>query len=249
MKAIHRYLFFGLILAPLFLHAQNEEDRIIDNQIWADYYQYYYIKPNWQFYGDAGVRTVVDKWSWFMIYARPSIRWKKHELWELHGGVGVIQTFNVDDVNTFEIRPWQGIRVNWPTFKPIRFNHYFRLEERFNFPTDTWTLEFNLRIRYKFALNVPIYTFENKSKLFLIAYVEFFGNIGQQLTEKFSNRSRFAFGAGYKMNDTWTFEAHFVSQFSRTMEEDLFKTSDRLFQIKVRRFVFKKDYKSKLPPD
>ena len=98
-------------------------------------------------------------------------------------------------------------------------------------------------------MNVPIHTFDNKSDVFFPASVEFFGNIGQELTENFSNRSRVGIGLGYKMNDTWTFEAHFVLQFSRTAEEDQFKTSDRLFQLKARRFMFSKDYKSHLPPD
>ena len=160
-------------------YAQEDESRIIDNQIWADYHQYYNFRPDWQFYGDAGERSVLEKWSWFTTFIRPSIRWKKHKLWELHGGIGFFFTINVDEVNTFEIRPFQGIKVNWPVFKPIRFNHYVRIEERFNFPTDTWELEFNLRVRYRFALRAKIHTFHDESNIFLPASIEFFGNIGE----------------------------------------------------------------------
>ena len=164
----------------------------------------------------------------------------------MHGGIGTFFTINVEDVNTFELRLWQGFKLNWREFKTIRFNHYFRLEERFNFPANSWTLEFNLRMRYRLALRANLYTFNDNSNLFLPASIEFFGNIGEELTEKFSNMSRFAVGAGYKMNEQWTFELHFVAQFSRTGEENEFKTSDHLFQIKVRRFFFKKDYRSKI---
>ena len=248
MKLYWKIIFLTLILLQTNLQAQDEKDRLIDNQLWADYYQYFNFKPNWQFYGDAGARTVLENWSWLMIYTRPSVRWKKHKLWELHTGLGVFYTINVDEVNTFEVRPWQGFRLNWPNFKPIRFNHYFRLEERFNFPTDLWNLEFNLRVRYKFTINALIYTFanENKSSLYLPIYVEFFGNIGQQLTETFDNRRRLGIGIGYKMNSLWAFEFHFVSQFSHTGEDDKYQTSDRLFQLKIRKLLFNKDYKSKL---
>lgn len=246
MKIFLKYAFIAVILFPVVVQSQEDEGRIIDNQIWADYHQYYNFKPDWQFYGDAGVRSVLEQWSWFTTFARPSIRWKKHKLWELHGGIGLFFTINVDDVNTLEIRPYQGVKVNWPVLKTIRFNHYLRIEERFNFPTDDWTLEFNLRVRYRFALRADIYSISDESKIFVPASIEFFGNIGQQLTEKFSNRSRLSMGAGYKMNDQWTFEFHFVAQFSRTGDDDKFKTSDRLFQLKVRRFIFKKDYRSKL---
>jgi len=249
VKKFWRFILLAIILFPALVQAQDEDTRIINNQLWADYYEYWDIKPNWQFYGDAGARTVLEKWSWFMVFGRPSIRWKKYKLWEVHGGIGMFYTINVDEVNTFEIRPWQGFRVNWPTFRPIKFNHYFRLEERFNFLTDHWDLEFNLRVRYRFGLKALIYTFTNENNIFLPAWIEIFGNIGQQITEKFSNRTRFAIGAGYKMNKQWTFELHFVSQFSRTGGNDEFKTSDRLLQIKVRRFLYRRDYKNKLPHD
>lgn len=246
MKSVCYSFIFFLLILPAVVTSQNDNNKNINNQFWADYYQYYYFKPNLQFYGDAGVRTIPGEWSWFMAFARPSIRWKKHELLELHGGIGVFQTFNVDDVNTFEIRPWQGVKVNWPTFKPIRFNHYFRIEERINFPTDTWAAELNLRIRYRFSINILIHTLNAQSSIFLPAYVEFFGDIGQQITENYNNRSRIGVGGGYKMNDQWTFEADFVLQFSRSGGDDSFNTSDRLIQIKVRRFLMKKDYHSKL---
>jgi hypothetical protein len=246
MKLRWLFILAICILIPAGLKAQDDQARIIDNQIWADYYQYYNFKPDWQFYGDFGARSVLDKWTWFTAVVRPGVRWKKHRLWELHGGIGLFFTMDKEDVNTFEIRPWQGVKVNWPEFKPIRFNHYFRLEERFNFPTDTWTLEFNLRFRYRFALRTKIYTFPDESRIFLPASFEVFANVGPQLTEKFSNRSRFSIGGGYKWNEQWTFELHFVAQFSRTGEEDEFNTSDRLFQLRVRRFLFKKDYRSKI---
>jgi len=246
MKICWKIIFIVCMIIPAGLLSQEDEGRIINNQLWGNYYQYYNFKPDWQFYGDAGLRSVLEEWTWFTAVVRPSIRWKKHQLWELHGGLGLFFTMDKEDVNTFEIRPFQGVRVNWPVFRSIKFNHYFRLEERFNFPTDTWVLEFSFRIRYRFALRANIYTFPDKSNIFLPASIEFFGNIGQQITEKFSNRSRLSLGAGYKMNDQWTFEFHFVAQFSRTGDDDQFKTSDRLFQIKVRRFIFRKDYRSKI---
>ena len=249
MKSIRFVILLVCIAIPAALHSQEENSRHINNQLWGYYYQYYNFKPGWQFYGEVGARTVLEEWSWFTTYIRPTIKWKKHKLWELHGGIGLFYSIDTDGVNTFELRPWQGFRVNWPNFKHIRFNHYFRLEERFNFPTDNWNLEFNLRIRYRLALKADIYTFKDESNIFLPVSLEFFGNIGQQLTEKFSNRTRLSIGAGYRMNEQWTFELHFVAQTSRTGEDDKFKTSDRLFQIRVRRYLFSKDYRSKTKPE
>jgi len=249
MKLYWKIIFLTLILLQTNLQAQDEKDRLIDNQLWLDYYNYYNFKPDWQFYGDAGARTVLDKWSWLMVYGRPSVRWKKHKLWEIHGGLGVFFTINVDTTNTLEVRPWQGVRINWPGWKPIKFNHYFRIEERLNFLTDNWILEANLRFRYQLGLNILLVTFKDESNLFLPAYFELFFDVGQQISEQFSNRTRLGAGVGYKMNKIWTFEFHFVAQLSRTGEDDQFQTSDRLFQLKVQRFLFNKDYKSRLKSD
>jgi len=43
------------------MNAQEEEGRIIDNQLWGDYYQYCHFKPDWQFYGDVGARSSLEK--------------------------------------------------------------------------------------------------------------------------------------------------------------------------------------------
>ena len=230
-------------------YAQSENERLIDNQIWMDYYSYFYFKPNLQYYGDVGVRSVLQDWNWFMAYIRPSIRWKKHDLWELHGGIGFFKTFNVDTANTFEIRPWQGVRINWPGWKPVKFNHYFRVEQRMNFITDNWELEANLRFRYRFGTNILLLTINEESRLNLPAYFEFFLDVGQQISEQFSNRTRLGIGLAYRMNNKWTFEFHWVAQNSRTGSDQQFKTSDRLLQLKVRHFMFNRDYQSKIPED
>jgi len=252
-----KYLFYKIILllfSSFFSFnsasvAQTESKRLIDTQAWIDYYSYFYFKPTLQYYGDAGVRSDLQTWDWFMAYIRPSVRWKKHELWELHGGIGFFKTINVDTTNTFEIRPWQGLRVNWPGWKPVRFNHYIRIEERLNFITDNWTLEANLRFRYRLGANVLLVTINEESKLTLPTYFELFWDVGEQISEQFSNRTRLGVGISYKMNEKWTFEFHFVAQNSRTGSDQEFATSDRLLQLKLRHFLFKKDYHSKIPDD
>ena len=249
MHHLYRIIFLFLLFVPFSLEAQNEEDRIVNHQLWLDYNQYSNFKHDWQFYGDAGARTILEEWSWLTIFARASVRWKKHKLYEVHGGFGVFQTFDKEDVNTLELRPWQGFRLNWPRFKSIKFNQYVRLEERFNFLTDDWTLETNLRIRYKIGLNILVHTFSETKNIFVPFSVEFFGNVGPQLTEKFTNQSRVDIGVGYKLNSQWIMEFHFVNQFSRTGDTDEFKTSDRIYTLKLRRFLYNHDYHSNTEHD
>jgi hypothetical protein len=67
--------------------------------------------------------------------------------------------------------------------------------------------------------------------------------------ELFNNRTRICLGAGYKANQVWTAEFHFVFQRSRTGADDELKTSDHLFQLKLRRFMKHKDIRYQEEPE
>lgn len=239
LAAIICSLLFSLM--ALSLKSQDQ----VDNQLWLDYYHYYQFKPDWTSYGDAGYRTITDELSWMMIYMRPSISWHKNKLFDLNGGLGLFYTFNYDTVNNFELRPWQGIKVKWPNLKYISFYGYVRLEERFSFPVDTWTLEFNLRFRFKVGLKATLYTFDREvpKYLYLPFSVELFANVGPQITEKYSNRSRIGTGIGYRFKHEWAIELDFTLQGSRTGKDQQYNSSDLIYQFKIRRYLSKGMFK------
>jgi len=244
-----RYIVLAiLIAASLPLMSQEEDTTIITNQVWADYYAYYYFKPRWEFYGDAGYRFVPKDFVWQMIHIRPSVRYISSELWEVHGGVGLFQSFFKDNPGSFEIRPWQGTKIKWPSFGPVFFSHYVRLEERIYIPHGS-EAEFNFRFRYRLGTKINAYRSPNKNQLFILGYAEFFLDFGPKIQEIFSNRTRFAAGIGYKTHRDWTFEFHFVGQWGRSGKDEQFKTAERLYQVKVRRHLFKKEYQEKRIPD
>jgi hypothetical protein len=235
--------FLLLSLTTLKLQSQDQ----VDHQLWLDYYHYYQFKPDWTSYGDAGYRTVTDELSWMEIYIRPSISWHKKKLFDLNGGLGFFYTFNYDTVNNFEFRPWQGIKFKWPNLKHISFYGYVRIEERFNFPVDTWALEFNLRFRFKVGFKAMLYTFDHEMPryIYLPFSVEVFANAGPNLTEEFSDRARISSGLGYRANHEWAFELDFTLQGSRTGQDQQYNSSDLIFQFKLRRFMSNRMFKRK----
>ena len=249
MLQFSRYILLAiLIAASLPLMYQEEDETFITNQIWIDYYAYYYFKPKWEFYGDAGYRFIPKDFVWQMFHLRPSVRYIPKALWEVHGGIGLFQTFYKDEYNTFEIRPWQGAKIKWPSFEPVNFSHYVRFEERLFIPEGS-PLEFNFRFRYRLATKINAYRFPNENQIFILGYSEFFVDIGSKIQEVFRNRARFAAGIGYKNNKDWTFEFLFVGQHGRSGQAEEFKTAERLYQIKVRRHLFKKEYRGTKIPD
>ena len=126
-------LFVIVSMLPLPTVAQDSEETIITDQVWMDYYAYYYFKPKWEFYGDMGYRFTPKDLTWQTIHVRPSVRFIALALHEVQGGVGLFQTFNKDSPNSFELRPWQGYKLKWPSFEPVFFSHLVRMEERFFF--------------------------------------------------------------------------------------------------------------------
>jgi len=238
MKLISRILilfFFSVFFLPTF--SQEDDKKIVTNQVWLDYYMYFYFKPKWEYYGDAGYRFLPKSFQWQTVHIRPSIRYLVNSTWEIHGGIGLFQTFNKNASNSFEIRPWQGVRAKWPSFDPVYFSHYFRLEERFFIPQGS-PMEYNFRFRYRLGVKIYVYRSPNGGNIFIPGYAEAFVNFGKQIEEVFSNRARFAVGLGYKTAKEWTFEFHFVGQNAKTGRDEQFETADRLFQFKIRRHLF-----------
>jgi len=249
MLQFSRYIILAiLIAASLPLMSQEEDETNITHQIWIDYYAYYYFKPKWEFYGDAGYRFIPKDFVWQMIHIRPSVRYIASKLWEAHAGVGFFQNIYKDKPYSFEIRPWQGGKIKWPSFEPVFFSHYVRLEERIIIPQES-TTEFNFRFRYMLATKINAYRFSNDNYIFILGYAEFFVDFGPKIQEIFSNRTRFAAGIGYKTHKDWTFEFNFVGQYGRSGRDEQYKTKERLYQIKVRRHLFKREYRGTKTPD
>ena len=227
-----------VLLLSINAFSQQDNEKIITNQVWVDYYQHTYFKLKWEYYGDAGYRFLANDFSWHMIHFRPSIRYIASDFWEALGGIGFFQTFNKDNTNTFEIRPWQGARIKWPSYKSFLFSHFIRLEERIILPKG-YAAEFNMRFRYRLNLNINIYKSNKDDLLFIPIYAEWFLDAGQKIHEIFSNRSRYAIGLGYRIPKDWIFEFYFVRQNSKLMDDEEFGTVDHLYQFKIRRNLFK----------
>jgi hypothetical protein len=128
-----------------------ENDTKADEQLWIDIYPHFYVSEKFEYFGDAGYRTVLNQNSWHWIYARPSLRYHLGKNWEVHGGIGFFYVIKKEVSDRFEIRPWQGIEFSWPRFSNLGFKHYIRFEQRISFQTDDWSSGLSLRLRYKIS--------------------------------------------------------------------------------------------------
>lgn len=260
MRNIYYHFFtkslFQLKSGPLLLliisglvHQQNlsaqTNDTIVtesaNHQIWIDIYPHYFVNEKLEYYGDAGFRTIIDERSWNRIYARPSLRYHFNKNWEVHGGLGLFYIFNKEDVNRFEITPWQGVQLNWPKGRFLSFKHLVKIEERLSFLTDDWTFSFDLRFRYKLSGKLHFKPDRSIGNWHVPFYAELFIPVNNGIDEVFRNRGRAGLGLGYNASKEWRISFLFNWQTSRAGPEDELNISDYVYQLKVRKL-----WKSKL---
>ena len=217
----------------------SQTENNISKQIWFDYYQFHTVDVHFRYYGNIGIYGAVNHNKWLNVFIRPAVRWIVNQNLNYSGGIGLYYTDNFEMPNNSEFRIWEGISYVWPKFTDITFTHLVRMEQRFNFPTDTWDMEFNIRMRYKLSSKIFLHYINKKGGefLYLPFSAELFFQTGEKITEQFNDKIRLTIGLGYKINFEWTLEAFYTSQSSRESIEHYFQTSAHLFQFKLKRYL------------
>ena len=150
MKRSHRALIlvaFALGAACCVSSVARAQDNEISKQLWVDYDPRWTWPSGLELYGDVGLRTELESTGWSRFVIRPGVRGPVGPF-RLSAGVGSFYTANETAADRWEIRPFQGIAATWPS-SPIRFDHYLRAEERFEFEMADWTLDASFRLRYR----------------------------------------------------------------------------------------------------
>jgi len=227
LKALLIRISFFLGFWLLCLSSWSQESST--NRIWLDFIPHFKINEDLEYYGDAGYRIILSE-DIHTFVIRPSIRYHLNPLVELRGGIGFFYTIDPNFSNQFEIRPWQGVRLNWPTFGRIGIKHYLRLEERLLWATDDWNFDPALRLRYKLGFRIP---FNETRTTYLSLFGEAFANGGGQEVEQFRNRMRVYLGFGYRFDQTWRMEIEYIGQASRSNDVEDFDLADNIYRLRV----------------
>ncbi len=226
------YLFVSLNIYGVASASTSDttENSIVNQQIWIDFYPYYYMNEKLEYYGDAGYRTIVSNRSWSRIYARPSLKYHLTDTWEFHSGLGFFYIFNAQDIDQFEITPWQGIQLNWPQWKRFGFKNLVKFEERISFLTNNWNMEFEFRMRYKVTGK-----YDFAKRWYTSVYGEYFLPVTGDIQELYRNKGRAGIELGYKPGKTWQFSFAFNWQGSRTGMGENLNASDYAYQLKIKK--------------
>lgn len=203
-------------------------------ETWSDITTIYNFSDRWQYNGDQGIRGVLSGSDFTALYVRPSVRYRVKPWFTVHGGIKFAQTFFENDEDTFELRPWQGLRFTWPKIDGYIVTHYLRLEERMKWSIgQSRDFDFTLRSRYKIGAKSPNFDILFDNGIFLSASVEAFWNVREGFFENFVNRIRYQVGVGTKVSDAWLVQLNYIQQDGRTIEQDAFSTNQHIMRLRL----------------
>jgi len=236
IRFYHKYiLFLILFVTGLIFPASAQDEDSTDFQTWMDFRTIYDIDNEFTYDGNYGIRGLISGEEWRRYYIHPSIIYYYKINLRLRGGMRFIYTEEYTTVNTFEMRPWQGISLNWPQTSYFTINNYFRLEERFTFYSNDQSPEFVFRLRYRIQAKTPtIRIIALDQRIYFLANFEIFGNIGDAVAEKYVNRTRLSLGMGLYFSNSWWLEIIYARQGSRRNTEDGFSSVEHILRFRLR---------------
>lgn len=234
------FLILLLVKHGCLLAQSDLEENSITNQLWTDINFSYQLKERSSVLGDIGFRSVSPhEWNRYVIrsafgHKLPNRILKNLNLKkELIGGIGFFYTSNFGAPNRFEIRPFQGFRLDWPDRTKIRIRHYVKVEERFELTTDEWKNTFGVRLRYLAELTIRLQgdLIKFNKGIYLPVSAELFWNlIG---TNQFNDHVRIGSGIGYSFSDRWSAELFTSYHYTRNTVEEDFTTNDIVYRIRA----------------
>jgi len=215
----------------LVLPMAMKSSRGADFQIWSDITTIYRFADGWRYDGDQGIRWgKLDDNDFTLLYIRPSIRYRVKPWFTVHGGIRFFQTFIDDEEDTFEIGPWQGLRLVGPTVGNYVFHHYLRLEERMIWQTEGENdSDFTVRSRYQLGFRSPNYKILFEDGIYVTGSIEPFADLEKPL---FINRIRYDIGLGTTFSDTWRVQLRYLLQQGRNNASTAFTADEHILRMR-----------------
>ena len=233
-------LIFLILLSPSHkLKAQDESAST--TQLWLFWHHNHTLTQRLRYIGDIGYRQELPYENWIRMNFKPGIQWSAESIVDLAGGIGFYYTTQKVLPNSFELRPWQGVKVHWPSLGRFYFDHTARLEQRFNRSLgnfEHWSSV--IRARYRLNLVFPINHNGITDKTFYTRInAEFFWNMGRSIEERYVNKNRYAMGFGYRFNPKLRLEMYYLAEQSRAFSEEGFRVNSHIIQVSLRTYILK----------
>jgi hypothetical protein len=179
-------------------------------------------------------RIAVTEPRFWELDTRANLEFSPKKWIDLTGGLRLIYADQTTSFDTFEIRPYAGLRLNWTTWRGVKLSNYTRVEFRIRFRLGADDTQTSDRLRDRIQVLIPI----NKRNLsengvwYAIADAEWFWNSNQEVQERFQSRRRYRLGVGWKKSAAWSSQFIYTLQRARDTVGEPFSTTDNIFRFR-----------------
>lgn len=172
------------------------------------------LNDDWYLLSEFHFRRTNFLNDWEQIILRPSFHYKPNTTYDFSFGYSYIKNYTFSDfsspINANEHNIWQQIGLSH-SHKKLKFNHRFRLEERFidkiiSSSEELFTVDgtnYNNRFRYRITLNRPLFKMKEAS-ISLVVFDEIWLNLDKGIRPKSFNQNWFYTGVDYPLNKHFT---------------------------------------------
>ena len=224
-----------LLLLALFQAGVFSQDNA-HFESWNTYIARKYITKNKFWYRtDLGIRPSFDQEPSTMFLLRPRFIMSIANLAEFIPAVDFRYSVYPQDVNTFEIRTWQGVRVHWPDVGRVMFDHFYRFEQRFHWLEGREREKISLRSRYRLNMRIPLNRRAITDNTF---YSDVRGEVflphDDGITETFASTLRVGLALAYRQNDKWMYQLIGYFDGGKNAREENLSASRYMLEARVR---------------
>jgi hypothetical protein len=223
-------LFFGWFIAP----AYGQEGAHFEP--WTTFTTQHFIsKGGFWLRNDFSIRPAFDDEFNTLYMVRPMAIMDLGSYVDLNVAVDLRYTRYSESVNTIEIRTWEGVRLHWPDIGRVRFDHFYRFEQRFHWTEGFERDKIALRSRYRLNMRIPLNNTSLKDHtLFTDTRAEAFIPHGESFEETFASTLRLGLSLGYNQNNKWRYQLRAYVDWGRNTIEDEAQSNRYILEVSVR---------------
>ena len=209
-------------------------------EAWLDYFATF-IRGDWTFEANTGASKGWNGVSWTETYLTGNVTYQPLNWLTTEGNAELHYTFNKEEEDVLEFRPWAGLSFIWPTFGEYLNLFYpllsLRLEERFLSYQESGTTERKTRFRLRLMVR---FLFNNETMMpgtyYLVGLVEDYVPIEGEAREVSADRKRFQLGLGYVVWTDTRVELQYILMRTRDSYANAFENSSNIVWLSVRNF-------------
>jgi len=209
-------------------------------EAWLDYYALF-IRGDWSFEANTGATKGWNGASWTETYITGNATYQPLNWLTTEGNAELHYTFNKDEEDVLEVRPWAGVNFIWPTFGTFLNLFYpilaFRLEERILSYQQSGTTETKTRFRVRLMLR---FLLNNETMMPGTYYLVFLGEnytpLDGEAREVSADKRRLQVGLGYVVLSDTRVELQYILMKTRDSYTNAFETSSNIIWFSVRNF-------------